>query len=76
MGGTFGSVGSPSDFEPFARARVHLAEAYFTRRYLLNNKKDIIDKVMFSENPTSETTFVNATLYKYNSGLKTRANGI
>ena len=30
LGSTFGSVTSPSDFEPIARARIHLAEFYLT----------------------------------------------
>ena len=35
LGATFRSGTSPSNFEPFARARVHLAHFLSSRRYLL-----------------------------------------
>ena len=61
VGGTFGSVVNPSYVEPFTRARVHLTEAYSSRRDLLNKHEDIIDKLIFSENYTTEPTFVKTT---------------
>ena len=70
MGGTFGSVVSPSDFQSFARACVHLAEVLSNRRDMLIKHKDIIDKVKFSEEPTSDTIFVKASPDKFNKGLK------
>ena len=37
MGGTFGSITSPPNFEPIPRARIHLAEFLSDRRDLYKN---------------------------------------
>ena len=49
--GTFGSITSPSNFEPITRARTHLVEFLSDRRDLLTKYKDIINKVEFSQEP-------------------------
>ena len=69
MGGTFGSITSSANFEPIARARVHLAEFLSDRRDLLDKYKHIIDKVKFSELPTKTTHFVQAVADSMNKGL-------
>ena len=58
MGGTFGSITSPANFEPIARARVHLADFLLDRRDLLEKYKHIINKVKFSELPIETTKIV------------------
>ena len=60
LGGTFGSITSPANFEPIARARVHLAHFLSNRRDLLTKYEDIIDKVKFSDPPVSGTKFIQA----------------
>ena len=60
LGGTFGSITSPANFEPIARARTHLAEHLSDRRDLLHKYERIINKVQFSEEPTVDTVFVQA----------------
>ena len=49
LGGTFGSIVSPVDFEPIARARTYLVDYLSTRRDLLPKYRHIIDQVKFSE---------------------------
>ena len=56
---TFGSIVSLQDWEPFARARTHLAEALFHRRDLYAKYMHIINRVEFSSPPTEATIFVN-----------------
>ena len=70
MGGTFGSIVSPADFEPFAKARTHLAEFLSTRRDLLNKHKDIIKRVKFSMVSTSDIKCVQAKANKYNKDVE------
>ena len=70
LGNTFGSIVSPQDWEPFARARTHLAEAISHRRDLYPKYKHIIDRVEFSSPPTADTTFVNATPDNLNEGIQ------
>ena len=69
LGGMFGSIVTPSNFEPIARARTHLAEFLSDRRDLLQKYVHIIDKVRFSDPPSQGTTFTGATTCKYNKGL-------
>ena len=69
LGSTFGSVTSPSDFEPIARARTHLAEYLSDRRDLLNKYKHIISKVKFSEEPNHEIKFVKAVCDSIHKGV-------
>ena len=69
LGNTFGSIVSPSNFEPIARARIHLAHYLSSRRDLYEKYKHIIDKVKFSEPATSDTKFVQAKKDKYNTGI-------
>ena len=70
LGGTFGSITSPSNFEPIARARVHLAEYLSDRRDLLCKYQDIINKVKFADEPTFETKFVQAVKDSIHTGVK------
>ena len=70
LGNTFGSIVSPQDWEPFARARTHLAEAISYRRDLYPKYKHIIDRVEFSSPPTAATTFVKATPDTLNKGVQ------
>ena len=72
LGGTFGSIVSPADFEPIARARTHLAEYLSSRRDLVSKYKDIIDKVKFSESPSKDTTFSQAYTDTKNKGITNR----
>ena len=70
LGGTFGSITSPSNFEPIARARVHLAEHLSDRRDLLKKYRHIIDKVKFSPEPTEGIEFVQAINDRIHQGIK------
>ena len=78
LGGTFGSITSPANFEPIARARIHLAEYLSNRRDLYHKFKHIIDEVKFSEKPSATTKFVQATKDSIHKGVidleKTRYN--
>ena len=69
LGGTFGSITSPSNFEPIARARTHLAEFLSDRRDLLEKYADIIDKVEFSDEPDKHTVYVQAVADVFNQGV-------
>ena len=69
MGGTFGSITSPANFEPIARARTHLAEHLSDRTDLLEKYKDIIDRVSFSDEPDKDTNFVQAVADNINKGV-------
>jgi hypothetical protein len=60
MGQTFGSNTSPANFEPIARARTSLAKHLHSQTDLTDKHKEILDKVTFSEPPTSTTQFVAA----------------
>ena len=70
LGGTFGSITSPANFEPIARARTHLAEFLSDRRDLLSKYEHIINKVQFSEEPTVNTGFVQAVRDSTHKGVK------
>ena len=70
LGGTFGSITSPSNFEPIARARIHLANFLSNRTDLLQKYKHIIDKVKFSEEPDSNTVFVQAVKDSIHKGVQ------
>ena len=50
LGGTFGSITSPANFEPIARARTHLAEVLSDRRDLLENTNISLTKLNFQKN--------------------------
>ena len=69
LGGTFGSIVTPSSFEPITRARTHLAYHLSHRRDLLQKYKHIIDKVSFSAPQTTETIFTKASPCSINKGL-------
>ena len=69
LGGMFGSIVTPANFEPIARARTHLAKYFSRRRDLLKRYEHIIDKVKISDPPTKGTIFTRATPCKYNRGL-------
>ena len=69
LGGTFGSIVTPSNFEPIARARTHLARYLSNRRDLLKKYQHIISKVRFSEPQTASTEFVRATPCSINNGI-------
>ena len=49
LGGTFGSITSPSNFEPIARAITHLAGFLSDRTDLLQKYEHIIGKIKFSD---------------------------
>lgn len=70
LGGTFGSITSPENFDPIARARIHLAEFLSDRRDLLSKYKHIIDKIKFSDEPKSDTKFVPAVKDAIHKGVK------
>ena len=55
MEATFGSDTSPSNFEFYARARIHLANFLTSRRDLLEKHKEIIDNVKFSNHSNKDT---------------------
>ena len=69
LGGTFGSITSPANFEPIARARIHLAEVLSNKRNLLEKYKHIINKVKFSDKPSATTKFVQATKDSIHKGV-------
>ena len=70
LGGTFGSVVSPANFEPIARARIHLAEYLSTRTDLLDKYKHIIDKVKFSDPPDPSIKYAKGIPDKFNTGVQ------
>ena len=69
LGGTFGSIVTPSNFEPIARARTHLARYLSTRTNLLQKYLHIIDKVVFSPPQDDNTVFTQAVPCSINKGL-------
>ena len=69
LGGTFGSITSPANFEPIARARVHLAYHLSNRRDLYIKYKDIIDRVQFSEDPLQDVIFTQAKEDSIHTGV-------
>ena len=70
LGNVYDSIVSPQDWEPFARARTHLAEALSRRRDLYAKYRHIIDRVEFSSPPTGATIFVKATPNTLNTGVQ------
>ena len=70
MGAKFGSGTSPSNFESFARARVHSAHFLSSRRDLLEKYRGIIDNVKFSKPSDQDTIFIQAKVDKYNKGVQ------
>ena len=72
LGGTFGSITSPANFEPIARARTHLAEALSYRRDLLKKYEHIINKVKFSEEPQGNINYVQAVIDKFHKGCSNK----
>ena len=70
MGATFGSGASPSNFEPYTRARINLANLLSSRRDLLEKHREIIDNVKFSEHPNKDTVFIQAKVDKFNKGIQ------
>ena len=70
LGNTFGSIVSPANFEPIARARTHLAKYLSSRRDLYEKYKHIIDKVKFSEPAPHGTVFTKAKKDNINQGVK------
>ena len=70
LGGTFGSIVSPANFEPIVRARTHLAEYLSTRTNLLVKYKHIIDKVKFSDPPEKSIEHAKAITDKFNTGVQ------
>ena len=69
-GGTFGSIVSPSNFEPIARARTHLATYLSDKEDFTNKYNHILNKVVFSDEPPKDTTFIRAVPDKFNVGIK------
>ena len=69
LGGTFGSIVTPSNFEPIARARTHLARYLSTRTDLLQKYLHIIDKVVFSPPQDDNTVFTQAVSCSINKGI-------
>ena len=69
LGGTFGSITSPSNFEPIARARTHLAEFLSDTRDLLEKYKHIIDRVQLTDPPNTNTKFTQAVSDKFHKGV-------
>ena len=70
MGGTFGSITSPSNFEPITRARTHLAEFLSDRTDLLEKYEHITNKMKFSDEPDVKTKFVQAVKYSIRKGIQ------
>ena len=60
MGQTFGSIDSRQDWEPFARARTHLAHFLSHRRDLLAKHDEIITQIEFSKPPSKGLSFTPA----------------
>ena len=69
LGQTFGSLVSPQNWEPLARARTHLAAALSHRRDLLAKYQPLISKVEFSPAPESSYTFTQAVRDSLNPGV-------
>lgn len=56
----FGSVASASSWEPFRRAIVALALAYFFRKGLVEKHKKLLDLATWDPEPDDDVTFVQA----------------
>ena len=69
MGGNFGSIVSPADFESFARACTHLVDIS-TRRNPFEKQWEIIDKVRLSENSELSINFVYDIKDNYNKEVE------
>ena len=69
LGNTFGSIVSPSNFEPIARARTHLAGYLSNKEDLTHKYESIINNVKFSDEPAADAKFVRAVPDKFNKGI-------
>ena len=69
MGQTFGSIDSPQDWEPFARARTHLAHSLSHRRNLQTKHDEIITQVEFNKPPSKGVSFTPTALDPCNYGM-------
>ena len=65
----FGSVASPSSWEPFRRAIALLALAYFARRTLVEKHKELINMVRWSKPAGPEVRYVQAVRDDVNTGI-------
>ena len=70
LGGTFGSTTSPANFEPLARARIHLAQRLSKNRKLIAKHKAIIGKVQYHEPPDTTQLYVQAKIDAINDGIE------
>ena len=68
-GQTFGSNTSPSNWEPIARARMHLAQWLFHDTTLLEKHSNYTDRVQYGPEPDHETLFVQAIADVLNQGV-------
>ena len=69
MGQIFGSIDSPQDWEPFVRARTHLARTLSHRRNLLTKHNEINTQVDFSKPPSKGVSFTPAAPDPCNQGI-------
>jgi len=74
VGQTFGDKSSPSNFEPFARARCALAQHYWLTKEEVPLYEDYLDHVQFDAPPGKDTIFTPVTANKYTPGVL-RPNG-
>ena len=65
----FGSVASATSWEPFRRAIAALAVSYFAKRILVEKHRKYLDMLRWSDPPTSEVTYVQASACSKNPGI-------
>ena len=69
LGQAFGSLVSPQNWEPLARARTHLAASLSKRRDLLSKYQVLISQVTFSPPPDPSLRFTPAVKDSQNHGI-------
>jgi len=74
VGQTFGDKSSPSNFEPFARARCALAQHFWLTKEEVPQYSDYLDHVQFDAPPEKDTIFTPVVADKYTPGVL-RPNG-
>ena len=69
IGGTFGSISSPSNFEPLASARVWLVKHISRDKTLVKKHWNIIKHLKICERPDTKIEFIQAKLDNTHKGI-------
>ena len=68
-GQTFGSRFSPSNWEPFRRARQLLMTSIFHNTDILHKHEELVETVKYSDPPSPDTQFIQAIQDSINKGV-------